>query len=52
MVEITESCIPKEYDKFQELFQTREKPPLLDYGPHDHKIPILPGKEPKYMPIY
>jgi transposase InsO family protein len=52
IAEIAESCIPKEYDEFQELFQIKEKPPLPDYGPHDHEIPILPGKEPKYMPIY
>jgi hypothetical protein len=30
----------------------KEKPPLPGHGPHNHKIPILPGKEPKYMPIY
>jgi hypothetical protein len=52
IAEITESYIPKEYDKFQELFQTKEKPLLPEYGPYDHEIPILPGKEPKYMPLY
>jgi hypothetical protein len=25
---------------------------LPEHGPHDHEIPILPGKELKYMPIY
>ena len=48
----TEDCIPKEYKSLQELFQIKEKPPLPEHGPHDHEIPILPGKEPKYMPIY
>jgi len=48
----TEDCIPKEYKSLQELFQIKEKPPLPEHGPQDHEIPILPGKEPKYMPIY
>jgi hypothetical protein len=25
---------------------------LPEHGPYDHEIPILPGKEPKYIPIY
>jgi transposase InsO family protein len=47
-----EKSIPMEHQEFQELFPTRKETPLPEHGPHDHEIPIQPGKDPKYMPLY
>lgn len=50
--EVQEPKIPEEYRKFRELFDQSINQPLPEHGPYDHEIPIMPGKEPVYKPIY
>ena len=47
-----QSTIPAEYEEFQHLFKQPEQIELLEYGPHDHKIPLTEGKEPTCTKIY
>jgi len=47
-----EPTIPKEYEEFQHLFKQPEQPELPDHGPHDHRMPLMEGKEPTCKKIY
>ena len=47
-----QSTIPVEYEEFWHLFKQPEQIELPEYGPHDHKIPLMEGKEPACKKIY
>ena len=49
---IEQSTIPAEYEKFQHLFKQPEQIKILEYGPHNHKIPLMEEKEPACKKIY
>ena len=44
--------IPKQYEKYQHLFNQPEQPELPEHGMHDHHIPLEEGKEPACRKIY
>ena len=41
-----------EYEEFQHLFKQLEQIKLSEYGPHNHKIPLIEEKEPACKKIY
>ena len=47
-----QSTIPAEYEEFWYLFKQPEQIKLPEYGPHNHKIPLMEEKEPAYKKIY
>ena len=47
-----QKAIPAEYEEFRHLFKRPEQIELPEYGPHDHKIPLMEGKEPTCKKIY
>lgn len=45
-------AIPAEYHKWIRVFSPREADTLPPHRPYDHKIPLLPGKQPPFGPLY
>jgi len=44
---------PKEYEDFKDVFEEKlGKDALPEHKPWDHEIPLIPGKEPTYGPLY
>ena len=46
------SLIPQEYREFADLFSKREADKLPAHRSYDHAIPLEPGKDPPFGPIY
>lgn len=44
--------VPREYWEYKKLFQGELDTGLPEYGPFDHYIPLKPGTQPKFFPIY
>ena len=47
-----QKAILAKYEEFQYLFKQPEQIELLEYGPHNHKIPLIEEKEPACKKIY
>ncbi|KAL2004477.1 hypothetical protein VTN00DRAFT_3479 [Thermoascus crustaceus] len=45
-------AVPKEYWDFQDVFKERGKGQLPEHQPWDHEIPLKPGAQPAFKPIY
>ena len=46
------TLIPEEYYDFLDVFSRAESDKLPPYRLYDHKIDLIPGKEPGYGPLY
>ena len=46
------SKLPSEYHEFASLFSREEADKLPPHRPYDHKIPLKPGVEPPFGPLY
>jgi len=44
--------VPKHHHAFLHLFQEEEARKLPPHRPYDHKIPLKPGMEPPFGPLY
>ncbi|KAL2013107.1 hypothetical protein VTN00DRAFT_632 [Thermoascus crustaceus] len=45
-------AVPKEYWDFEEVFKERGRGQLPEHQPWDHEIPLKPGTQPAFKPIY
>lgn len=46
------AAIPPEYNRFRGIFSREEAETLPPHRSYDHKIPLTPGKEPPFGPMY
>ena len=46
------TVLPSEYHEFLDVFSKKEADKLPGRRSHDHKIPLMNGKEPTYGPLY
>src|ERR1700712_3756233 len=46
------TVIPAAYEEFREIFTEKIEDALPAHQPGDHEIPLQPGKQPKFGPIY
>lgn len=44
--------VPQEFWKYPRIFQERGKGQLPEHKPWDHEIPLIPGAQPAFKPIY
>ncbi|KAL2005298.1 hypothetical protein VTN00DRAFT_2508 [Thermoascus crustaceus] len=45
-------AVPKEYWDFEEVFKKQGRGQLPEHQPWDYKIPLKPGTQPVFKPIY